>query len=87
MPFFEVGKEFTTREPRIIVDAGLPPGRYRFRLVVVNGAGQRSRPTDLVVTIVRQQPVQPGSGFVLTDRTRVDPTAPVSPIHLPTQPR
>lgn len=40
-----------TREPKLVVDAGLPGGRYRFRLVVVDDRGRPSKPAEAVVTI------------------------------------
>ena len=42
-----------TREPVVVVDAGLPPGRHRFSLVVVDSQGRASAPDEVVVTVLR----------------------------------
>jgi hypothetical protein len=52
MAEFVPDRELTTREPRIDVDPGLKPGKYLFRLVVVNDRGEESAPDERVVTIV-----------------------------------
>ncbi|GAB4275676.1 MAG: hypothetical protein Kow0092_31300 [Deferrisomatales bacterium] len=52
MAGFRPGTTVVTREPFVTVDAGLPPGRYRFRLVVVDDHGNRSLPSEVVVTVV-----------------------------------
>lgn len=57
MPRFEAGIPITTREPQVSVEPGLKPGRHLFRLEVVDSAGNRSRPAELVVTVKRAQPV------------------------------
>lgn len=47
-----------TMRPTVVVDGGLEPGRYRFQLVVVDAAGNRSRPAYAVVTVApRRMPV------------------------------
>jgi hypothetical protein len=46
------GRPVPTREPRIDVDPGLKPGKYLFRLVVVNDRGEESLPDERVVTVV-----------------------------------
>lgn len=51
MPKFELNQPITTETPVITVDAGLHPGRYRFRLVVVDQAGNRSEPVEREVII------------------------------------
>lgn len=48
---FSLNKPFETDQSAVEVDAGLPPGAYRFRLVVVNKTGRRSAPAEVVVTI------------------------------------
>ena len=35
----------------VVVDKGLAPGQYRFRLVVVNAAGASSKPVEVIVTV------------------------------------
>lgn len=54
MARFVVDQPIRTREPTIVVDAGLAPGRHRFRLEVVDSAGRRSAPDVAVVTIERR---------------------------------
>jgi hypothetical protein len=51
-------------QPTVVVDAGLPPGTHRFQLVVVDEAGNRSRPAEVVVkiTAIRQGGIVPGTG-------------------------
>lgn len=44
-----------TREPMIVVDAGLPVGSHRFRLVVINDRGRESKPVEIVVRITDQR--------------------------------
>ena len=53
MPFFKPGTTIETREPAVIVDAGLEPGIYRFRLVVKNDRGVESLPADLTITVLK----------------------------------
>ena len=53
MARFAVGQPIRTAEPTIAVDAGLPVGRHRFQLEVIDSAGQRSVPAVAVVTIQR----------------------------------
>ena len=48
---FAPNKPFETTKPAILVDGGLSPGQYRFRLVVVNTAGVASKPADVIVTV------------------------------------
>lgn len=60
----------TTPEPAVTVDAGLPVGRHRFRLEVIDTAGLRSRPDETIVEVQR----------IIIDPTPVGPT----PIPIPT---
>ena len=53
---FEPNRSVETRQPTVIVDAGLPRGRHRFRLEVVNARGQRSQPADVIVTVTGRRP-------------------------------
>lgn len=55
MPAFARGQTHVTSAPAIQVD-GLPPGTYRFRLVVEDGAGNLSAPADAVVVVVQPAP-------------------------------
>jgi hypothetical protein len=59
--WFEPNQPVETLRPTAVVDAGLPRGRHRFRLVVVNARGQKSRPSEVIVTVVgRKPPARPG---------------------------
>lgn len=51
MAQFRLNQPIETREATVVVDAGLAPGTYRFQLVVVDGAGNESRPTVAVLVI------------------------------------
>lgn len=51
MARFAINQTLVTREPRIVVDAGLRPGLHRFRLVVSDDAGNASRPDEVVVQV------------------------------------
>ncbi|WP_088889356.1 hypothetical protein [Leptolyngbya ohadii] len=55
-------QSLTTEEPRIEVDAGLPPGRYRIQLVVVNDRGQESLPDVQTVVISNRGGVSDNPG-------------------------
>jgi hypothetical protein len=52
MPFDFPGDGEKTREPFATVDARLEPGRYVFRLEVVNERGQMSAPADVTVEVL-----------------------------------
>ena len=52
MATFKLNEPITTRDSRIAVDAGLPPGRYQFALTVVDAAGNLSRPSLHTVQIL-----------------------------------
>jgi hypothetical protein len=73
MAKFVVGRPLTTREPAIEVDAGLPAGVHRFQLVVVNTAGVKSAP-DQVLVQVRATPVVPD---ILPTPLQPQPLAPL----------
>ena len=72
MARFDINAPITTREPTVTVDAGLPIGRHRFRLEVIDGQGRRSTPHDAIVDV---------QGLVIDPRPSVlapiDPTRPV----------
>ena len=61
MARFVINQTQVTREPRVVVDAGLRPGLHRFRLVVSDDAGNASRPDEVVVQVSALTPV---GGFV-----------------------
>ena len=48
---FTPNKPFESPKPTVVVDKGLAPGQYRFRLVVVNAAGVSSKPVEVIVTV------------------------------------
>jgi hypothetical protein len=51
MAKFNVGSAVITEVPEVLVDAGIPAGRHRFRLVVIDSAGNTSRPDEIVLAI------------------------------------
>lgn len=51
MAKFFPNKPVETRTPKVVVDAGLKPGRYRFELVVVDDQGNKSKPSSIIVEI------------------------------------
>lgn len=56
---FTLNKPVETKKPEVAVDPGLPPGNYRFRLVVEDDRGQRSPPAELVVTVLQPREPEP----------------------------
>jgi hypothetical protein len=77
---FEPNKPFETPKSAVVVDEGLPPGRHRFQLVVVNNAGAASKPVEVIVT------VEPGRTVITPDRITnpgtigvVGPSRPIPP--------
>ena len=77
MADFRDQKKFATREPFIRVDPGLPVGRYRFQLTVVDSDGRRSKPALVNVEIV-DRPTLPDPRLV--DPITREPVLPVRPI-------
>jgi len=71
MARFEIDRPITTAEPTITVDAGLPVGRHRFRLVVIGARRQLSPPDDAIVEI---------------QRILIDPRPPTGPVIDPRPP-
>ncbi len=53
MAQFSVNQPVTTEAPTVLVDAGLPIGRQRFQLFVVDSAGNRSRADEVIVVVAR----------------------------------
>ena len=53
MVSFVAGTPVTTDTPGVAVDAGLPVGQHRFRLIVLGNSGTRSRPDEIVVRVQR----------------------------------
>jgi len=48
-------KPHRSKEPQVLVENPLKPGRYRFSLVVVDDADNESVPFELVVAVVEQE--------------------------------
>jgi hypothetical protein len=76
---FAPNQTIETAEPTITVDAGLPLGQHRFQLVVIDAAGNRSRPAVAIVEIQRAVPIAPDP--VATPVSPIDPLA-VTPTRL-----
>ena len=72
MARFEINTPIATREATITVDAGLPVGRHRFRLDVIDVQGRRSK--------------TPGEAIVEVQRIIVDPRPPVPPVVIDPRP-
>jgi hypothetical protein len=53
MADFTVQREFTTREPVLPVTGNLTVGLHTFQLVAVDQSGNKSRPAQISVEIVR----------------------------------
>lgn len=68
MTTFSIGKPVRTRKPKVVVDAGLPAGRHRFRLVVTLADGRRSAPVEQVVAIKKTRTPAGPDVVVPTDR-------------------
>ncbi|MDZ4797556.1 MAG: hypothetical protein SGI92_05295 [Bryobacteraceae bacterium] len=51
MATLKVNETRTTTTGFLTIDAGLPPGRYRYQLVVQDDQGNRSAPVQIVVII------------------------------------
>ena len=49
---FEPNIPFSSQRPTVVVDAGLPAGSHRFRLVVFNENGQQSSPVEFTVRVL-----------------------------------
>lgn len=78
MARFLLNRPITSEDPTIVVDGGLPAGRHRFRLEVINSTGLRSSPSDVVVAVndagPSRPPLRPG-----TTPIRPPTEAPVRP--------
>ena len=77
MPVLQANRALRSTEPLLKVENDLPPGRWHFRLVVVDNDGVESRPADLFVTIrARPAPTPPDGG----GGPRPTETGPVGPL-------
>ena len=79
MAKFVPGRPQTTRESTIAVDAGLPAGVHRFQLVVVNAAGLKSAPDEVLVQIQATRVIPDIRPTPLSPLTPVLPVTPVRP--------
>lgn len=70
MARFDLNQPIRTEESTIAVDAGLPIGPHLFRLEVIDSAGLRSEPSEVVVTVTR------AATFPPLDPSRLDPRLP-----------
>ncbi len=91
MPVLTAGTALRSRVPTVTVENKLDAGSWRFRLTVVDDAGNESDPAELVVTVVQARtpvtPVGTTTGPVLRDtgiRDTVQPTTTtVTPVRRP----
>ena len=51
MPVLAINQPLSTTEPLLVVENKLEPGKYRFRLVVLDEAKNESVPADIVITV------------------------------------
>jgi hypothetical protein len=94
MAAFKPNQPISTDRPFVVVDAGLQPGRYRFRLVVIDTAGNASLPSEQIITILEPRslvgprtPVGPlAAAPVLGDAAAVAAPQPPPPLQPPSQP-
>ena len=56
MPVLALNQPVTQRDPLLQVENRLGPGRYRFRLVVIDTAGLESASADLILTVEAPPP-------------------------------
>jgi len=70
MADFTAQRRFTTREPVLSVDKGLPVGVHTFELVVSDASGNTSKAARISVEVVR----------VMVPITPVIPVRPITPI-------
>jgi hypothetical protein len=72
------GKTVASREPGLLVENALAPGKWRFQLVVVDNDKNESEPVELVVEVVALRPIRP-----LRPVEPVVLTRPVTPVLRP----
>lgn len=81
MPVLTPEKTITQSEPQLAVSNRFAPGRYRFRLSVVDNAGNESTPAELVVSV--GEPSRPDPVFDpridIRLRDRIIPVTPPPP--------
>jgi hypothetical protein len=76
MTAFAIGTPVITREVTITVDAGLPIGRHRFRLEVIDAADRRSAADEEIVE-VQGRVIGPTGPVIDPAGPVIDPTGPV----------
>ncbi|QSA98403.1 hypothetical protein [Methylococcus sp. EFPC2] len=86
MARFRINEPITTREPSIVVDAGLDAGVHRFQLEVLDAAGNRSVADIVAVQIQRPVVTNPAPTLRSTSNpepspTDAVPTAPTAPVN------
>ena len=87
MAKFEPNTPIVTREPSIVVDAGLPPGEYRFQLIVQDNEGRRSAADVQIVRVVRNERLRLGAAPADEPILFAQPeTEPILLAHLETEP-
>lgn len=74
---FTPNKPFESPKPTVVVDKGLAPGQYRFRLVVVNDAGVSSKPADVIVTVEPGRLTVPGGTIISPTPIVIGPIRPI----------
>lgn len=79
MTKFTPNQPVTTRVPGVVVDGDLPPGEYRFRLVVFDNDGNASAPDDVVVRVRDRRIVPPLVPPVLDPRPPILHPLPIIP--------
>ena len=64
MTRFVTGRVIRSKQPTMVVDPGLEPGRHRFEVTAIDRAGNRSKPALVTVTIARSpNPFDPGGAI------------------------
>ena len=76
METLKLGERLKTREPQVLLDPELRPGRYRVQLVIESARGTSvAAQIDLIVVEPRRTPTDP-----LTPVTPLTPVRPFAPI-------
>lgn len=84
MAIFRIGEPVTTETAAVVVDAGLRVGFHRFRLVVVDDAGQTSQPDEALVQVNERIVVPVDVTPTPTLAPIIRPTSPIGPVVSPT---
>ena len=89
MPRLAAGRPFSSRTPSVKVENRLAPGSYRFQLVVIDNAGNKSAPAHITVKVVERRQIDRNILRRRTDirdalgRRIVTPIRPLRPIRPP----